>query len=115
MAERRNDPRQIAVINAALCVAGVVTRDGVLEHLLAGSVGFDLKLVSTVENLPTRAKIEAWVQERLDRQPTALGLRRANLHEAQVNKDATALEIVEPFQRFALGGGLALEPQCTLR
>jgi hypothetical protein len=62
LAERRNDPRQIAVINAALCVAGVVARDGVPERFLAGSVGFDLKLVGTVENLPTGAKIEARVQ-----------------------------------------------------
>jgi hypothetical protein len=59
--ECRHDPRQVAVINAALGVAGVVARDGVLERLLAGSVGFSLKLVGAVENLPTGAKIEARV------------------------------------------------------
>jgi hypothetical protein len=59
--ERRNDPPQIAVINATLGVAGVVARNGVPERFLAGSVGFDLKLVCIIENLPASAKIEARV------------------------------------------------------
>ena len=91
MPERRNDPPQIAVINAALGVAGVVARDGVLERLLAGAVGLHFKLIGTVKNLPTGTQICAWVQERLGTQPTALGFRGADLHQSQVNRDAVAL------------------------
>jgi hypothetical protein len=62
LAECRHDPRQVAVINAALGITGVVARDSVLERHLAGSVGLDFKLVGAVENLPASTKIGAWVK-----------------------------------------------------
>ena len=60
----RHDPRQIAIIDAALGVAGVVARDGVLERLLTGSVGFGLDIVAVLKDLPANLKIEAWVKQK---------------------------------------------------